>query len=59
VPDLFVRVASRSVFAQVKVVNDEADLLKLFVEPSALDSGAGKALLVWAIDVAKKWVPPD
>ena len=46
--------ASRSVFAQVKVVNDEADLLKLFVEPSALGSGTGKALLVWAIDVAKK-----
>ena len=40
--------------AQVKVVNDEADLLKLFVEPSALGSGTGKALLVWAIDVAKK-----
>jgi GNAT superfamily N-acetyltransferase len=40
--------------AQVKVVNDEADLLKLFVEPSALRSGTGKALLVWAIDVAKK-----
>ena len=40
--------------AQVKVVDDEADLLKLFVEPSALRSGAGKTLLAWAIDVAKK-----
>src|SRR3984893_2772746 len=40
--------------AQVKVVNGEADLLKLFVEPSALRSGTGKALLVWATDVAKK-----
>ena len=40
--------------AQVKVVDDEADLLKLFVEPSALHSGAGKALLAWAADVAKK-----
>ena len=28
--------------AQVKVVDDEADLLKLFVEPSALRSGTGK-----------------
>jgi len=40
--------------AQVEVVDDEADLLKLFVEPSALRSGTGKALLVWATDVAKK-----
>src|SRR5258708_35467086 len=40
--------------AQIKVVDGEADLLKLFVEPSALRSGAGKALLVWATDVAKE-----
>ncbi|MFZ0669810.1 MAG: GNAT family N-acetyltransferase [Pseudolabrys sp.] len=40
--------------AQIKVVDDEADLLKLFVEPTALRSGTGKALLVWATDVAKK-----
>jgi hypothetical protein len=39
--------------AQLKVVDGEADLLKLFVEPSAR-SGTGKALLVWATDVAKK-----
>ena len=40
--------------AQVKVVNDEADLLKLFVEPGALRNGIGKALFVWATDEAKK-----
>ena len=40
--------------AQVKVVDEEADLLKLFVEPTALRSGTGKALLVWAAGVAKK-----
>jgi GNAT superfamily N-acetyltransferase len=40
--------------AQVKVINNEADLIKLFVEPSAFRRGAGKALLIWAIDVAKK-----
>jgi GNAT superfamily N-acetyltransferase len=40
--------------AQVKVVDEKADLLKLFVEPTALRSGTGKALLVWATNVAKK-----
>jgi N-acetylglutamate synthase-like GNAT family acetyltransferase len=40
--------------AQLKVVDDEADLLKLFVEPSAFRSGMGNALLAWATDVAKK-----
>ena len=40
--------------AQVKVINDEADLMKLFVEPGALRRGTGKALLVWATDIAKK-----
>jgi GNAT superfamily N-acetyltransferase len=39
---------------QVKVVDGEADLLKLFVEPGALRSGTGKALLVWATDAARK-----
>ena len=29
-------------------------MLELFVEPSAVRSGTGKALLVWATDVAKK-----
>ena len=40
--------------AQIKIVDDEADLLKLFVEPGALRRGTGKALLVWATDIAKK-----
>jgi GNAT superfamily N-acetyltransferase len=40
--------------AQLRVVDGEADLLKLFVEPGALRSGTGKALLAWAIDAAKK-----
>ena len=40
--------------AQVKVGEGEADLLKLFVEPSAFRRGAGRTLLVWATDVAKK-----
>jgi GNAT superfamily N-acetyltransferase len=40
--------------AQVKVVDGEADLLKLFVEPSALRSGTGNALLVWASEIAKQ-----
>jgi GNAT superfamily N-acetyltransferase len=34
--------------AQVKVIRKQADLLKLFVEPTALRSGVGKALFVWA-----------
>jgi GNAT superfamily N-acetyltransferase len=40
--------------AQIKIVDDEADLLKLFVEPNALGNGTGKVLFVWATDVAKK-----
>jgi len=40
--------------AQVKVVDGKADLLKLFVEPTALRSGIGKALLVWVTGVAKR-----
>lgn len=39
---------------QLRVADDEADLLKLFVEPGALRSGTGKALLAWATDAAKK-----
>jgi GNAT superfamily N-acetyltransferase len=38
--------------AQVKVVGSEADLLKLFVEPTTLRSGVGRALFVWAIGQA-------
>jgi GNAT superfamily N-acetyltransferase len=40
--------------AQIRVVDGEAALLKLFVEPKALRSGTGRALLAWATDVAKK-----
>ena len=40
--------------AQLRFVDDQADLLKLFVEPNVLRSGTGKALLAWATDVAKK-----
>jgi GNAT superfamily N-acetyltransferase len=40
--------------AQVKVVDTEADLLKLFVDPTALRRGAGKILFDWAADVARK-----
>ncbi|QIP09281.1 GNAT family N-acetyltransferase [Bradyrhizobium symbiodeficiens] len=38
--------------AQVKVVGSEADLLKLFVEPTALRRGIGRALFIWATDMA-------
>jgi len=40
--------------AQLRIVYHEADLLKLFVEPSAIRSGTGKALFAWASDVARK-----
>jgi GNAT superfamily N-acetyltransferase len=38
--------------AQIKVIGGEADLLKLFVEPTALRSGIGRALFAWASDLA-------
>jgi len=38
--------------AQIKVIGGEADLLKLFVEPTALRSGIGRTLFAWAIDLA-------
>jgi GNAT superfamily N-acetyltransferase len=38
--------------AQVKVVGREADLLKLFIEPTILRSGVGRTLFVWAIGQA-------
>lgn len=38
--------------AQVKVAGNEADLLKLFVEPTTLRGGVGRSLFVWAIDQA-------
>jgi GNAT superfamily N-acetyltransferase len=39
--------------AQVKVVDSEADLLKLFVAPGTLRSGIGRVLFNWASDVAR------
>jgi GNAT superfamily N-acetyltransferase len=39
--------------AQIKVIGSEADLLKLFVEPTALRSGIGRALFAWATDLAR------
>jgi GNAT superfamily N-acetyltransferase len=38
--------------AQVKVVGSGADLLKLFVEPTALRDGVGRALFAWATNLA-------
>ena len=40
--------------AQVKVIGNEADLLKLFVEPCALRRGVGRTLLAWATNVARE-----
>jgi GNAT superfamily N-acetyltransferase len=39
--------------AQIKVVGSEADLLKLFVEPTALGNGVGTALFLWAMNKAR------
>jgi GNAT superfamily N-acetyltransferase len=39
---------------QVTVVGDEAELLKLFVEPEELQRGAGSALFAWAADISRK-----
>ena len=38
--------------AQIKVVGSEADLLKLFVEPTVMRSGIGRTLFAWATDLA-------
>jgi len=38
---------------QVRMTGEEADLLKLFIEPSALRGGIGKVLFAWATDVAR------
>lgn len=40
--------------AQVRMAGDEADLLKLFVEPAAMRGGVGQALFAWASDVARE-----
>jgi GNAT superfamily N-acetyltransferase len=39
--------------AQVRMAGDEAELLKLFVEPTALRGGVGQALFAWATATAK------
>ena len=38
---------------QIKVTDEDADLLKLFVEPNRLKSGIGRLLLDWATARAK------
>ena len=38
--------------AQIKVVGSEAELLKLFVEPTVMRSGIGRTLFAWATDLA-------
>lgn len=40
--------------AQVTVVGDEADLLKLFVGPEDLRRGTGRALFAWAANISRK-----
>jgi GNAT superfamily N-acetyltransferase len=40
--------------AQTRIVGSEADLLKLFVEPTALRGGIGGTLLRWVIDLAAR-----
>jgi GNAT superfamily N-acetyltransferase len=40
--------------AQVKIMGDDADLLKLFVEPGVLRCGVGRTLLAWAANVARE-----
>lgn len=38
--------------AQIKITGSEADLLKLFVEPTVLRGGVGRALFAWAAQLA-------
>ena len=40
--------------AQVKVRGNEADLLKLFVEPAILRCGVGRSLFAWAMNIARE-----
>jgi GNAT superfamily N-acetyltransferase len=40
--------------AQVKVTGNEADLLKVFVEPTAFRCGIGRSLFAWAVNVARE-----
>jgi GNAT superfamily N-acetyltransferase len=39
---------------QVKIIDSQADLLKLFVEPGVLRRGIGRALFTWAADISRK-----
>jgi GNAT superfamily N-acetyltransferase len=39
---------------QVKIRADDAELLKLFVEPQVLRKGTGTALLTWATDISRR-----
>ena len=39
---------------QVKIIDMEADLLKLFVEPALLGSGVGRLLFAWAAATARR-----
>lgn len=39
--------------AQIQIIEREAELLKLFIEPCAIGSGAGRALFEWACHVAR------
>ena len=40
--------------AQIKVAGEDADLLKLFVEPALLGSGVGRLLFEWATTRARR-----
>ena len=40
--------------AQIKVTGEDADLLKLFVEPALLGSGVGRLLFAWATTSARR-----
>ena len=40
--------------AQVRVTAEEADLMKLFVEPTLLGSGVGRLLFEWATATARR-----
>ena len=40
--------------AQVRISADNADLLKLFVEPEVLRKGTGEALFAWATDISRR-----
>jgi GNAT superfamily N-acetyltransferase len=39
---------------QVRIGADNADLLKLFVEPEVLRKGTGQALFAWAIEISRR-----